>query len=160
MQETQIKDLLKTLRSRFPEYYARKEKEEIIDIYNSFVLALSDVEQLAVVGALKDYLRNDRTGYPPTAAQLRTKAKAMPEYMWGQMLEEKQQPLAIAGKQKTRREILIDCAVSIATHDVDTKEELVKWWNEYADNEPLTDEEIEKVWNRVHENKTAENRTI
>lgn len=160
MEELQIKDLLKTLRSRFPEYYARKEKEEIIDIYNSFVLALSDVEQLAVVGALKDYLRNDRTGYPPTAAQLRTKAKAMPEYMWGQMLEEKQQPLAIAGTQKTRREILLDCAVSIATHDVDTKEELIKWWNEYADNEPLTDEEIKKVWNRVHENKTAENRTI
>ena len=160
MQETQIKDLLKTLRSRFPEYYARKEKEEIIDIYNSFVLALSEIEQLAVVGALKDYLRNDRTGYPPTAAQLRTKAKTMPEYMWVQMLEEKQQPLAIAGTQKTRREILLDCAVLIATHDVDTKEELIKWWNEYADNTPLTDEEIEKVWNRVHENKTAENRVI
>nr|DAW02041.1 MAG TPA: replisome organizer [Caudoviricetes sp.] len=160
MQEAQIKDLLKTLRSRFPEYYARKEKEEIIDIYNSFVFALSDVEQLAVVGALKDYLRNDRTGYPPTAAQLRTKAKAMPEYMWAQMLEEKQQPLAIAETQKTRREILLDCAVIIATHDVDTKEELIKWWNEYADNTPLTDEEIEKVWNRVHENETAENRVI
>lgn len=159
MEELQIKDLLKTLRSRFPEYYARKEKEEIIDIYNSFVLALSDVEQLAVVGALKDYLSNDRTGYPPTAAQLRTKAKAMPEYMWGQMLEQKQ-PLAITGTQRTRREILLDCAVSIATHDVNTKEELVKWWNTYADNTPLTDEEIEKVWNRVHENKTAENRTI
>ena len=160
MEELQIKDLLKTLRSRFPEYYARKEKEEIIDIYNSFVLALSEIEQLAVVGALKDYLRNDRTGYPPTAAQLRTKAKTMPEYMWAQMLEEKQQPLAITGTQKTRREILLDCAVLIATHDVDTKEELIEWWNEYADNTPLTDEEIEKVWNRVHENKTAENRVI
>ena len=157
MEELQIKDLLKTLRSRFPEYYARKEKEEIIDIYKSFVLALCDVEQLAVVGALKDYLSNDRTGYPPTAAQLRTKAKAMPEYMWGQMLEQKQ-PLAITGKQRTRREILLDCAVCMATDK--TKEELVKWWNEYADNEPLTDEEIEEVWNRVHENKTAENRTI
>nr|DAJ21554.1 MAG TPA: Loader and inhibitor of phage G40P [Siphoviridae sp. ctWyD10] len=158
MEELQIKDLLKTLRSRFPEYYARKEKEEIIEIYNSFVLALSEIEQLAVVGALKDYLSNDRTGYPPTASQLRTKAKAMPEYMWGQMLEEKQQPLAITGKQRTRREILLDCAVCMVTDK--TKEELVKWWNEYADNEPLTDEEIEEVWNRVHENKTAENRTI
>lgn len=160
MQETQIKDLLKTLRSRFPEYYARKEKEEIIDIYKSFVLALSEIEQLAVVGALKDYLSNDRTGYPPTASQLRTKAKSMPEYMWGQMLEEQKQPLAIAGKQRTRREILLDCAVLIATYDVKTKEELVKWWNEYADNTPLTDEEIKKVWNRVHENETAKNRTI
>ena len=159
MEELQIKDLLKTLRTRFPEYYARKEKEEIIDIYKSFVLALCDVEQLAVVGALKDYLSNDRTGYPPTASQLRTKAKAMPEYMWGQMLEEKQ-PLAISGKQKTRREILLDCAVLIATQDVDTKDELVKWWNEYADNTTLTDEEIKKVWDRVHENETAENRTI
>lgn len=158
MEELQIKDLLKTLRSRFPEYYARKEKEEIIDIYNSFVLALSDVEQLAVVGALKDYLSNDRTGYPPTASQLRTKAKSMPEYMWGQMLEEKQQPLAITGKPKTRREILLDCAVCMATDK--TKDEVVEWWNTYADNTPLTDEEIEKVWNRVHENKTAENRTI
>ena len=158
MEELQIKDLLKTLRSRFPEYYARKEKEEIIDIYKSFVLTLCDVEQLAVVGALKDYLSNDRTGYPPTASQLRTKAKSMPEYMWGQMLEEQKQPLAITGKQRTRREILLDCAVCMATDK--TKDELVKWWNEYADNEPLTDEEIEEVWNRVHENKTAENRTI
>lgn len=148
MQETQIKDLLKTLRSRFPEYYARKEKEEIIDIYKSFVLALSDVEQLAVVGALKDYLSNDRTGYPPTASQLRTKAKSMPEYMWGQMLEEKQ-PLAITGKQRTRREILLDCAVCMVTDK--TKDELVEWWNTYADNTPLTDEEIEKVWNKAHE---------
>ena len=120
MEELQIKDLLKTLRSRFPEYYARKEKEEIIEIYKSFVLALSEIEQLAVVGALKDYLSNDRTGYPPTAAQLRTKAKAMPEYMWGKMLEEKQ-PLVIAGKQRTRREILLDCAVLITTYDVKTK---------------------------------------
>lgn len=158
MEELQIKDLLKTLRSRFPEYYARKEKEEIIDIYKSFVLALSDVEQLAVAGALKDYLSNDRTGYPPTASQLRTKAKSMPEYMWEQMLEEKQQPLAITGTQRTRREILLDCAVCMVIDK--TKEELVKWWNEYADNTPLTDEEIEEVWNRVHENKTAENRTI
>jgi len=157
MEELQIKDLLKTLRTRFPEYYARKEKEEIIDIYNSFVLALSDVEQLAVVGALKDYLSNDRTGYPPTAAQLRAKAKAMPEYMWGQMLEEKQQPLAITGKQRTRREILLDCAVLIATYDVDTKEELVKWWNEYADNTPLTDEEIKKVWNMRDEHRYKQN---
>lgn len=150
MEELQIKDLLKTLRSRFPEYYARKEKEEIIDIYKSFVLALSDVEQLAVVGALKDYLSNDRTGYPPTAAQLRTKAKTMPEYMWTQMLEEKQQPLAIAGTQRTRREILLDCAVLIATYDVDTKEELVKWWDTYADNTPLTEEEIERVMGIAH----------
>ena len=149
MEKLQIKDLLKTLRTRFPEYYARKEKEEIIDIYNSFVLALCDVEQLAVVGALKDYLSNDRTGYPPTAAQLRTKAKAMPEYMWGQMLEQKQ-PLAIAGKQRTRREILLDCAVLIATHDVKTKDELVEWWNAYADNTPLTDEEIERVMDIAH----------
>lgn len=157
MEELQIKDLLKTLRSRFPEYYARKEKEEIIDIYNSFVLALCDVEQLAVVGALKDYLSNDRTGYPPTAAQLRTKAKAMPEYMWAHMLEEKQQPLAIAGTQRTRREILLDCAVIIATHEVDTKEELVEWWNECADNTPLTDEEIKKVWNMRDEHRYKQN---
>ena len=157
MEELQIKDFLKTLRSRFPEYYARKEKEEIIDIYKSFVLALSDVEQLAVVGALKDYLSNDRTGYPPTAAQLRTKAKAMPEYMWGQILEERQQPLAIAGKQRTRREILLDCAVLIATYDVKTKDELVEWWNECADNIPLTDEEIKKVWNMRDEHRYKQN---
>ena len=151
MEELQIKDLLKTLRTRFPEYYARKEKEEIIDIYKSFVLALCDVEQLAVVGVLKDYLSNDRTGYPPTASQLRTKAKSMPEYMWGQMLEEQKQPLAITGKQRTRREILLDCAVCMATDK--TKDELVKWWNEYADNEPLTDEEIEEVWKKAKDDK-------
>lgn len=60
-----------------------------------------------------------------------------------------------------RRSALIRCAVIIATHDVKTKDELVEWWNTYADPEnQLTDEEIKKVWNRVHENETAENRTI
>ena len=143
--------MLKTLRLRYPEYYARKTKKEIIDIFNSFVVTLANVDQIAVAGALDSYFKSGNSNYPPTAAQLKSKVMAMPEYMWGQMLEEKQQPLAIAGKQKTRREILLDCAVLIATHDVDTKEELVKWWNAYADNEPLTDEEIEKVWKKAHE---------
>lgn len=150
MEKTQVRNLLKTLRLRYPEYYTRKTKKEIIDIFNSFVVTLADVDQIAVAGALDSYFKSGNSNYPPTAAQLKSKAMAMPEYMWGQMLEEKQQPLAIAGTQRTRREILLDCAVLIATYDVKTKEELVKWWNEYADNTPLTDEEIEKVWNKAH----------
>ena len=146
MEKSQVRNLLKTLRLRYPEYYARKTKKEIIDIFNSFVVTLANVDQIAVAGALDSYFKSGNSNYPPTAAQLKSKVMAMPEYMWGQMLEEKQQPLAIAGTQKTRREILLDCAVITATHDVDTKEELVKWWNTYADNEPLTDEEIKKVW--------------
>jgi hypothetical protein len=149
LEKTQVRNLLKTLRLRYPEYYARKTKKEIIDIFNSFVVTLADVDQIAVAGALDSYFKSGNSNYPPTAAQLKSKIMAMPEYMWGQMLEERQQPLAIAGKQRTRREILLDCAVLIATHDVDTKEELVKWWNEYADNTPLTDEEIEKVWDKA-----------
>ena len=149
MEKTQVRNLLKTLRLRYPEYYARKTKKEIIDIFNSFVITLADVDQIAVAGALDSYFKSGNSNYPPTAAQLKSKAMAMPEYMWGQMLEEKQQPLAIVGKQRTRREILLSCAVLIAMYDVDTKEELVKWWNEYADNTPLTDEEIEKVWNKA-----------
>ena len=160
MEKSQVRNLLKTLRLRYPEYYARKTKKEIIDIFNSFVVTLADVDQIAVAGALDSYFKSSNSNFPPTAAQLKSKAMAMPEYMWGQMLEEKQQPLAIAGTQRTRREILLDCAVLIATHDADTKNELVTWWNEYADNTTLTDEEIKKVWDRVHENETAENRTI
>lgn len=151
MEKSQVRNLLKTLRLRYPEYYARKTKKEIIDIFNSFVVTLADVDQIAVAGALDSYFKSGNSNYPPTAAQLKSKVMAMPEYMWGQMLEEKQQPLAITGKQRTRREILLDCAVIIATHDVDTKEELVKWWNTYACKEPLTDEEIEKVWERKNE---------
>ncbi|BET22517.1 replicative helicase loader/inhibitor [Solobacterium moorei] len=157
MEKSQVRNLLKTLRLRYPEYYARKTKKEIIDIFNSFVVTLADVDQIAVAGALDSYFKSGNSNYPPTAAQLKSKVMAMPEYMWGQMLEEKQQPLAIAGTQRTRREILLDCAVLIATHDVDTKEELVKWWNEYADNTPLTDEEIERVWDKAYENKTTLN---
>ena len=150
MEKSQVRNLLKTLRLRYPEYYTRKTKKEIIDIFNSFVVTLADVDQIAVAGALDSYFKSGNSNYPPTATQLKSKVMAMPEYMWGQMLEEKQQPLAIAGKQKTRREILLDCAVLIATHDVDKKEELAKWWNEYADNTPLTDEEIERVMDIAH----------
>lgn len=160
MEKSQVRNLLKTLRLRYPEYYARKTKKEIIDIFNSFVITLADVDQIAVAGALDSYFKSGNSNYPPTAAQLKSKAMVMPEYMWGQMLEEQKQPLAIAGKQRTRREILLDCAVLIATYDVKTKEELVKWWNEYADNTPLTEEEIERVWDKAYENETAENRTI
>lgn len=148
MEKSQVRNLLKTLRVRYPEYYARKTKKEIIDIFNSFVITLADVDQIAVAGVLDSYFKSGSSNYPPTAAQLKSKAMAMPEYMWGQMLEEKQQPLAIAGTQRTRREILLDCAVCMATDK--TKDELVDWWNEYADNTPLTDEEIEKVWNKAH----------
>lgn len=150
MEKSQVRNLLKTLRLRYPEYYARKTKKEIIDIFNSFVVTLANVDQIAVAGALDSYFKSGNSNYPPTAAQLKSKVMAMPEYMWGQMLEEKQQPLAIDGTQRTRREILLDCAVCMATHDVDTKEELVKWWNECADNTPLTDEEIERVWDKAH----------
>lgn len=152
MEKTQVRNLLKTLRLRYPEYYARKTKKEIIDIFNSFVVTLADVDQIAVAGALDSYFKSGNSNYPPTAAQLKSKVMAMPEYMWGQMLEEKQQPLAIAGTQRTRREILQDCAVLIAMYDADTKEELIEWWNTYADpDNPLTDEEIEKVWEHKNE---------
>ena len=149
MEKSQVRNLLKTLRLRYPEYYARKTKKEIIDIFNSFVVTLADVDQIAVAGALDSYFKSGNSNYPPTAAQLKSKIMAMPEYMWRQMLEERQQPLAIAGKQRTRREILLSCAVLIAMYDVDTKEELIEWWNTYADSEnPLTQEEVETIWNK------------
>lgn len=144
--------MLKTLRLRYPEYYARKTKKEIIDIFNSFVITLADVDQIAVAGALDSYFKSGNSNYPPTAAQLKSKAMAMPEYMWKQAVQEMHDKptLQIETQKITRREILLDCAVLIVTHDVDTKDELVKWWNTYADYTPLTDEEIEKVWNKAH----------
>ena len=78
---------------------------------------------------------------------------AMPEYMWKQAAQEMQDKLTlqIETQKRTRREILLSCAILIAMYDVDTKEELIDWWNTYADNTPLTEEEIEKVWNKAHE---------
>ena len=151
MEKTQVRNLLKTLRLRYPEYYARKTKKEIIDIFNSFVITLADVDHIAVVGALDSYFKSGNSNYPPTAAQLKSKVMAMPEYMWKQSVQEMQDKLTlqIQTQKRTRREILLDCAVCMATDK--TKEELVEWWNEYADNTPLTDEEIEKVWNKAHE---------
>ena len=152
MEKSQVRNLLKTLRLRYPEYYARKTKKEIIDIFNSFVVTLADVDQIAVAGALDSYFKSGNSNYPPTAAQLKSKAMAMPEYMWKQAVQEMHDKptLQIETQKITRREILLDCAVLIVTHDVDTKDELVKWWNTYADYTPLTDEEIEKVWNKAH----------
>ena len=111
MEKTQVRNLLKTLRLRYPEYYTRKTKKEIIDIFNSFVVTLADVDQIAVAGALDSYFKSGNSNYPPTAAQLKSKAMAMPEYMWGQMLEEKQQPLAIVGTQNKKRNSAELCSV-------------------------------------------------
>ena len=154
MEKSQVRNLLKTLRLRYPEYYTRKTKKEIIDIFNSFVVTLADVDQIAVAGALDSYFKSGNSNYPPTAAQLKSKVMAMPEYMWKQAAQEMQDKLTlqIQTQKRTRREILLSCAVLIAMYDVDTKEQLQTWWNEYADPEnPLTEEEIEKVWNKSHE---------
>lgn len=151
MEKSQVRNLLKTLRVRYPEYYARKTKKEIIDIFNSFVVTLANVDQIAAAGALDSYFKSGNANYPPTAAQLKSKAMAMPEYMWKQAVQEMQDKptLQIETQKRTRREILLDCAVLIAMYDVDTKEELVKWWDTYADSEnPLTQEEVETIWNK------------
>lgn len=157
MNREQVQSLLKTLRMRYPEYYAGKSKEEIIDIFNSFCIVLADANQISIAGALKSYMDSTESAYPPTAQQLFAKAKKMPPEMWEQIMSENQSGNVellesnVEKRHRTRREILIDCAVLIAMYDVETKEQLQTWWNTYADNTPLTDEEIEKVWNKAHE---------
>lgn len=151
MEKSQVRNLLKTLRFRYPEYYARKTKKEIIDIFNSFVITLADVDQIAVAGALDSYFKSGNSNYPPTAAQLKSKAMAMPEYMWKQAVQEMQDKptLQIETQKRTRREILLSCAMLIAMYDVDTKEQLQTWWDTYADSEnQLTQEEVETIWNK------------
>ena len=156
MEKTQVRNLLKTLRLRYPEYYARKTKKEIIDIFNSFVVTLADVDQIAVAGALDSYFKSGNSNYPPTAAQLKSKVMAMPEYMWKQTVQEMQDKLTlqIQTQKRTIREILLSCAVLIAMYDVDTKEELIEWWNTYADSEnTMTQEEVETIWNKRRKEK-------
>lgn len=155
MNQEQVQNLLKTLRQRYPEYYARKSKNEIIDIFNSFCAALVDASPIVIVGALKRYMESSESAYPPTAQQLLAKSKNMPPEMWEQIMSENQSGNVellesnVEKRHRTRREILLDCAALIASYDVETKEQLQTWWNTYADNTPLTDEEIEKVWNRA-----------
>lgn len=157
MNQEQVQNLLKTLRQRYPEYYAGKSKEEIIDIFNSFCIVLADANQISIAGALKSYMGSTESAYPPTAQQLFAKAKKMPPEMWEQIMSENQSGNVellesnVEKRHRTRREILLDCAALIASYDVETKEQLQTWWNTYADNTPLTDEEIEKVWNKAHE---------
>lgn len=156
MEKSQVRNLLKTLRLRYPEYYARKTKKEIIDIFNSFVVTLADVDQIAVAGALDSYFKSGNSNYPPTAAQLKSKVMTMPEYMWKQSVQEMQDKLTlqIQTQKRTIREILLSCAVLIAMYDVDTKEELIEWWNTYADSEnTLTQEEVETIWNKRRKEK-------
>lgn len=156
MEKSQVRNLLKTLRLRYPEYYARKTKKEIIDIFNSFVVTLADVDQIAVAGALDSYFKSGNSNYPPTAAQLKSKVMTMPEYMWKQSVQEMQDKLTlqIQTQKRTIREILLSCAVLIAMYDVDTKEELIEWWNTYADSEnTMTQEEVETIWNKRRKEK-------
>ena len=156
MEKSQVRNLLKTWRLRYPEYYARKTKKEIIDIFNSFVVTLADVDQIAVAGALDSYFKSGNSNYPPTAAQLKSKVMTMPEYMWKQSVQEMQDKLTlqIQTQKRTIREILLSCAVLIAMYDVDTKEELIEWWNTYADSEnTMTQEEVETIWNKRRKEK-------
>lgn len=155
MNQEQVQNLLKTLRQRYPEYYARKSKNEIIDIFNSFCATLVDASPIAIVGALKRYMESSESAYPPTAQQLLAKSKNMPPEMWEQIMSENQSENVkllesnIEKRHRTRREILIDCAVLIAMYDVDTKDELQTWWNTYADpDNPLTETEVQTIWRK------------
>lgn len=155
MNQEQVQNLLKTLRQRYPEYYARKSKNEIIDIFNSFCATLVDASPIAIVGALKRYMESSESAYPPTAQQLLAKSKNMPPEMWEQIMSENQSGNVkllesnIEKSHRTRREILIDCAVLIAMYDVDTKDELQTWWNTYADpDNPLTETEVQTIWRK------------
>ena len=79
----------------------------------------------------------------------------MPPEMWEQIMSENQSGNVkllesnIGKSHRTRREILIDCAVLIAMYDVDTKDELQTWWNTYADpDNPLTETEVQTIWRK------------
>lgn len=155
MNREQVQSLLKTLRMRYPEYYAGKSKEEIIDIFNSFCIVLADANQISIAGALKSYMDSTESAYPPTAQQLFAKAKKMPPEMWEQIMSENKSGNVellesnVEKRHRTRQEILIDCAVLIASHDVDTKDELQTWWNTYADpDNPLTETEVQTIWRK------------
>ena len=155
MNQEQVQNLLKTLRQRYPEYYARKSKNEIIDIFNSFCATLVDASSIAIVGALKRYMESSESAYPPTAQQLFAKAKKMPPEMWEQIMSENQSgnvellESSVEKRHRTRREILLDCAALIASYDVDTKEKLIEWWNTYADpDNPLTETEVQTIWRK------------
>lgn len=157
MNQEQVQNLLKTLRQRYPEYYARKSKNEIIDIFNSFCAALVDASPIAIVGALKRYIESSESAYPPTAQQLLAKSKNMPPEMWEQIMSENQSGNVkllesnIEKSHRTRREILLDCAALIASYDVETKEQLQTWWNTYADlDNPLTETEVQTIWRKPH----------
>nr|DAV93925.1 MAG TPA: replisome organizer [Caudoviricetes sp.] len=155
MNREQVQSLLKTLRMRYPEYYAGKSKEEIIDIFNSFCIVLADANQISIAGALKSYMGSTESAYPPTAQQLFAKAKKMPPEMWEQIMSENQSGNVkllesnVEKRHGTRREILLDCAALIASYDVDTKEQLQTWWNTYADpDNPLTETEVQTIWRK------------
>lgn len=155
MNQEQVQSLLKTLRMRYPEYYAGKSKEEIIDIFNSFCIVLADANQISIAGALKSYMDSTESAYPPTAQQLFAKAKKMPPEMWEQILSENQSGNVellesnVEKRHRTRREILLDCAALIASYDVETKEQLQTWWNTYADpDNPLTETEVQTIWRK------------
>jgi hypothetical protein len=157
MNQEQVQNLLKTLRQRYPEYYARKSKNEIIDIFNSFCAALVDASPIAIVGALKRYMESSESAYPPTAQQLLAKSKNMPPEMWEQIMSENQSGNVkllesnVEKRHRTRREILLDCAALIASYDVETKEQLRTWWNTYADpDNPLTETEVQTIWRKPH----------
>ena len=100
-------------------------------------------------------MESSESAYPPTAQQLLAKSKNMPPEMWEQIMSENQSGNVkllesnIEKSHRTRREILIDCAVLIAMYDVDTKDELQTWWNTYADpDNPLTETEVQTIWRK------------
>jgi len=65
--------IMAAIRAAYPNYY--KSLAEIDDAINLWAEMLADDKAEYIAKAVKDFIKNDNTGFPPTIGQIRSRAR-------------------------------------------------------------------------------------
>ncbi len=74
------------IRVAYPNYY--KNQAEISDAINLWAEMLVDDESIFIGKAVKDYIKNDTSGFPPAIGQIRNRAAEIHRKEWNQRQRE------------------------------------------------------------------------
>lgn len=74
------------IKAAYPNFY--KNQAEIDDAINLWAEMLSEDDPILTAKAVKEFIKNDASGFPPTIGQIRAKAAEIRKFEWDQKQRE------------------------------------------------------------------------
>jgi hypothetical protein len=73
MSKTEVIAIMTAIRAAYPNYY--KNQAEVNDAINLWAEMLQDDKADHIAKSVKDFIKNDSSGFPPTIGQIRSRAR-------------------------------------------------------------------------------------